>query len=143
MVEAEDIAQDAIVKIFKSLKNFRGESSFSTWVFRIVKNVYFDAGRKSFRRYETALPENFEWMDKKTAEEDLERKELLVSVESAVRALPYKFRMVVVLCDIDGFDYKEAAEILKVPVGTIRSRLSRARAMLKEVLGNFLNGQSV
>ncbi|MCD6422919.1 MAG: sigma-70 family RNA polymerase sigma factor [Elusimicrobia bacterium] len=136
-VEAEDISQMAIIKMFKSLKNFKEQSSLSTWIFRIVRNVFLDECKKSFRRHEVEQIENFEFIDKKSAEEIAGRNQLFSWINSAIKKLPEKFRMVVVLCDMEGFDYKETAEILNVPVGTVRSRLNRARRMLKEILRNF------
>ncbi len=143
---AEDITQEAFFKAYKGLKKFKGKSSFSTWLYRITVNACTSEWRKSAARKrgnEIPFPgsgggEPGRPFDPPAEESDpadaAERKEKSALVQEAIASLEDDFRIVVILRDIEGFSYEEIADILDRPVGTVRSRLHRARGDLKEKL---------
>ena len=136
---AQDLAQDALVKVYKSLGSFRFQSAFSTWLYSIVKNTYLDAVKSRAGR-ERALEEPLterevaELHDFATAEERLLAKESRHTLMRALRQVPVAYRTVVALADVQGLGYEEIAGALGVPVGTVKSRLKRGRDALKDVL---------
>jgi len=142
--DASDMAQEALIKVFKSLKNFRGDSSFSTWFYRIVTNKCIDGIRKMQKVKTVSLDKEFESengnysieiADNKYLPDKLyevkEKKEL---VQTALKRVPEKYRNVLVLRDIQSFTYEEISEITNMPLGTVKSRISRGRLLLKEIL---------
>ena len=155
--DADDIAQDALIKAWRSLSAFRGDCSFSTWLFRITVNTARDAVRSSVRRQVVSLTRQTDndeepeiWDIPVTSgseipEEAAERRETILAVRRAVESLPEDQRQVIVLRDIHDLPYSEIARILGAEVGTIKSRISRGRANLKKILknGNFLPGSNV
>lgn len=141
---AADATQEAFISAFKKLKSYRG-GSFKAWLLRIVTNACYDELRRQKRRPQTPLEpltENDEemetprWIADPSAlpEEQLETAELDRAIQDCIESLPPDFRAVVVLTDIQGLDYKEAAAALKKPLGTIKSRLARARTRLRDCL---------
>ena len=142
--QAADATQEAFISAFNKLKSYRG-GSFKAWLLRIVTNACYDELRRKKRRPQTPLEpltENDEemedprWLTDPNAspEEQLETAELDQAIQDCIENLPPDFRAVVVLTDIQGLDYKEAAAALKTPLGTIRSRLARARGRLRDCL---------
>jgi RNA polymerase sigma-70 factor (ECF subfamily) len=142
--DAFDISQETFIKIFKSIQHFKGESSFSTWIYRIATNTAYD-----YLKYE-AKPKHslddeknpIEIMDKTASpEQAAESNENLKIVGCAINILSLEFRQVLVLRDIEGYSYEEIANILKLELGTVKSRISRARNNLKKILNdwNFFN----
>ena len=136
--DAEDIAQTVFLKAWRALPDFRGDSAFPTWLYRLTVNASTDFLRQKSRREaplslddpdlpQTAAPgpEPFE-----TAEE-AERREALVQ---AVHALPEQSRVILLLREMDGLSYEEISEALDLPMGTVRSRLARARRALGSLL---------
>lgn len=139
-VEADDVAQDAVVAIYRALPSFRGESRLQTWLYRITVNVCLQAIRR--RRPPTSeLPDEYDGGGEarpSTNPEDLSlRREARSRVRQMIARLPAKFREVVVLCDLQGLPYEETAEILHLSIGTVRSRLHRARNRLKNMLRDY------
>jgi len=142
--KAEDIAQEAFKKAFERLYQFRGESGFYTWVCRIALNELSNRQRK--RQHEVLLGLETEGggqsaiqpAEERRPEEPVERREIRERVRAAIRKLPDEFRAAVELVDIAGLSYKEAAEVLGVPEGTIKSRLARGRRQLKEELKDLV-----
>ncbi len=141
---AADATQEAFISAFRKLKSYRG-GSFKAWLLRIVTNACYDELRRQKRRPTTPLEpltENDEemesprWLADSTAspEKQIETFELEQAIQRCIEALPPDFRAVVVLTDIQGLDYKEAAKVIKKPLGTIKSRLARARLRLRECL---------
>jgi len=136
---AQDLAQDALVKVYKSLGSFRFQSAFSTWLYSIVKNTYLDAVKSRAGR-ERALEEPLterdvaELHEAATAEERLLAKESRRTLLRALRQVPVAYRTVVALADVQGLGYEEIAGALGVPVGTVKSRLKRGRDALKDAL---------
>jgi RNA polymerase sigma-70 factor (ECF subfamily) len=136
---AEDLAQDALVKVYRSLGSFRFQSAFSTWLYSIVKNTYLDvvksrAGRE--RALEEPLSERdvAELREAATAEERLLQKESRRALFRALRQVPVAYRTVVAMADVQGLGYEEIAAALEVPLGTVKSRLKRGRDALKQAL---------
>lgn len=138
--DAEDLAQEAFLKVFRSLDSFRGESSFSTWLYRITRNTCLDWLRR--RKVSTvSLDDSLETPDgsmprqlqSKTPgpDEILEQKEALSRIQAAISSLPEEYRLAAVLRDVMGFTYEETAEIMECSLGTVKSRIHRARGELR------------
>ncbi len=137
--EAADLAQEALLKVYRSIGQFRFQSSFTTWLFQIVKNTFLDA-RKSRAARERAQEKPLHQMEAEEAdelaeaalaEERLVRAEDRRALERALARVPEAYRMVVVLFDVQGMSYDEIAQVLSVPVGTVKSRLKRGRDALR------------
>lgn len=133
----DDIAQEVFIKVYQALPNFRFESSFYTWVYRITVNKCRDELRKkkvkrffTFQSFEKTTNLKIENMATTTFDDE----NLRDVIEENLKKLPEKFRMPIVLKDIDGLSYEEIAEVLDCEVGTVKSRLSRGRTMLKDLL---------
>ena len=142
--DAGDLAQEALIRIFKSIANFKEQSTFSTWVYRITTNVCLDDIRKKKNRRVLSLDEEIHvedgemkrqiMSDDPLPDEIAEREELRSIVSSAIDSLPEEQRLVISLRDIQGLTYDEIAEVLDCPSGTVKSRINRARQALKNVL---------
>jgi RNA polymerase sigma-70 factor (ECF subfamily) len=136
---AQDLAQDALVKVYRSLGSFRFQSAFSTWLYSIVKNTYLDAVKSRAGR-ERALEEPLTEREVSDLQEAANAEERLLAKESrhallrALRQVPVAYRTVVALADVQGLGYEEIAGALGVPVGTVKSRLKRGRDALKDAL---------
>jgi RNA polymerase sigma-70 factor (ECF subfamily) len=145
---AEDATQDAFLAAYTKIKTFRG-GSFRSWMMRIVTNTCYDELRRQKRRPTTPLepinPVNGEEIDSpawlidtaNSPEEEAELSELDRAVQHCLDGLHENFRVVVILVDIQGFDYQETAEAVKTPLGTIKSRLARGRSQMQECLQQF------
>jgi RNA polymerase sigma-70 factor (ECF subfamily) len=140
--DAEDVAQEAFVQAYVKLRSFAGGSSFYTWLYRIAVNAAIS--RKRRRREQTSVDSQREHLglepqdDGERADERLLREERAVMVQRALGRLSDEHRTILVLREIDDYDYDEIARILELPVGTVRSRLHRARLQLKEQLDAIL-----
>jgi RNA polymerase sigma-70 factor (ECF subfamily) len=139
--DAQDVVQDAFLNAYQSLDRFKGDSQFFTWLYRIAFNTSISLKRK--RRVALALrigraePGVHEPLDDSAAsrpEHALEKAEQEQRIQQALNRLSPEHRMVLVLKDMEGQKYESMAELLQVPVGTIRSRLHRARMELRELL---------
>ncbi|MDP1675977.1 MAG: sigma-70 family RNA polymerase sigma factor [Bacteroidota bacterium] len=133
----DDISQEVFIKVFQALQNFRFESSFYTWIYRITVNKCRDELRKkkvkrffSFQSFEKTTNLKIENMATTTFDDE----NMMGVIQETMKKLPEKFRMPIILKDIDGLSYDEIAEVLDCEVGTVKSRLSRGRTMLKELL---------
>lgn len=144
---ASDAAQEAFISAYRNLKAFRG-GSFKAWLLRIVTNACYDELRRRQRRPTTPLEptdaddeeiESPRWIiDASESPEDAAmRAELSGAIQGCLDGLPVDFREVVVLVDIQGMDYEEAAAAMGRPVGTVKSRLARARLRLRDCLQGF------
>ena len=145
---AEDVTQDAFISAFKNLRSYRG-GLFKAWLLRIVTNGSYDELRRRQRRPQMPLePEDKNgddvpdpaWLaDPGEGPHDLaERVELSAAIQRCLAQLEAEFRAAVVLVDVQGMDYAEAAQILRKPLGTIKSRLARARGRLQLCLQGFV-----
>lgn len=126
---ADDVAQDALVRIYRFLPRYRGDSKFSTWLFSITRNCCLDELRRTKRR--RSVRERLEAQPSPSRGDP----NLGVEVREAIAGLPFELREPVVLIDMFGESYREAARILRVPEGTVKSRVHRARSMLARTLG--------
>jgi RNA polymerase sigma-70 factor, ECF subfamily len=139
--DADDLAQDALVKVYKSLKLFRYQSSFSTWLFAVVRNSFLDAAKSRAGRQrgvEDPLDDHHASArsDRPMPDEELSREEEKQRLWRALRQVPSEFRTALVLFDLEGHSYDELAAIEGLPVGTVKSRLFRGRALLRKILGD-------
>lgn len=140
--EAEDAAQDTFIKAYHNLNNFRPEASFYTWVYRIAVNTCLDYKKKPF----------FESLFKKSGEETYideppsdwpspdklyESKQIGAALHNCIQKLPLKLRTAIVLKEIEELSYEEIADILEISIGTVKSRISRARDELKKLMKRF------
>jgi len=144
---AADVCQEAFLSAFKHIRALRS-SSFKSWLLRIVTNMCYDHLRYQRRRPARSLeelttnedagenPEHFSWLTHEGAgpEELVMNHELADLIQSGIASLPADQRVMIVLSDVQGFTYQEIAEITGVPLGTVKSRLSRARARLRDYL---------
>jgi RNA polymerase sigma-70 factor, ECF subfamily len=144
--EAWDVAQEAFVRAFHSLPSFRGQSAFYTWLFRITVNVATDRHRQRGAQARAFGPERVteeEWARTTPdpgggPEQQAARKEQRERIRGALDALPPKARTIIMLSDVEGLSYREIAEVLNCPIGTVMSRLHNARKRLKALLGPML-----
>lgn len=142
---AADAAQEAFISAYKSLRRFRG-GSFKSWLLRIVTNACYDELRYRKRRPQSSLDEITEDNESSAVlesqksvgpEEHSQQTELVQAIENCLEDLPEEQRMVTVLCDIEGYDYSEIADIMSTSLGTVKSRISRARTKLRDCLQTF------
>jgi RNA polymerase sigma-70 factor (ECF subfamily) len=128
----EDALQEAYLKAFRALPQFRGESSIGTWLYRVVYNACLDELRRSRRSVDLMLHALDE--EREGARDPAETLPRQSAVWSALMALPLEERAAVLLVDGQGFRYADAAAVLGVPVGTVASRLNRARPAVRRAL---------
>jgi RNA polymerase sigma-70 factor (ECF subfamily) len=147
--EVEDVTQEAFIKAYRALPSFRGDSAFYTWLYRIgintAKNYLVALGRRAptTTGFDNEEAEGFEDADQlrdaSTPESELEGKEIAATVNRAMDALPADLRTAITLREIEGLSYEEIANVMNCPVGTVRSRIFRARdaiaAELRPLLG--------
>ncbi len=145
--QAADATQEAFISAFRALNSYRG-GSFKAWLLRTVTNACYDELRRQKRRPTTPLEpatededemESPRWLadTSMSPEEISEADELEHAIQHCLNALPVDFRTVVVMADIQGLDYTEIAVAVRTPLGTIKSRLARARLRLRECLQDF------
>ena len=141
--DADDACQEALIKIVRNLPRFDGRSSFGTWAYRIATNASLDELRKRQRRpsLHTVRPSPAGDDDERsidladdTAGRQTERIDDQLAIDAALDGLSEDFRVVVVLRDVIDLDYQEIADVLDIPLGTVKSRIARARAQLADVL---------
>ena len=147
--EVEDVTQEAFIKAYRALPSFRGDSAFYTWLYRIgintAKNYLVALGRRAptSTQFDNEEAEGFEdadqLRDNSTPESELEGKQIAAVVNKAMDALPDDLRTAITLREIEGLSYEEIANVMGCPVGTVRSRIFRAReaiaAELRPLLG--------
>ncbi len=150
----EDIAQETFIRAYRALAQFRGEAQFYTWLYRIAvntaKKALMDLKRnptvsensfKSGDDDETSPVEN-ELISSETPDAVLASKEIAEMVNAALEALPEELRQAITLREIEGFSYEEIAEAMSCPIGTVRSRIFRAREAISEKVKPLLENQS-
>jgi RNA polymerase sigma-70 factor (ECF subfamily) len=144
---ADDAAQVAFISAYKNLRKFRG-GSFRAWLLRIVTNACYDELRRQKRRPTTSLEplddsgeeiESARWLadSSELPEDSILRTELGQAIQRCLERLPLDFRTVVILVDVQGMDYLEAASVIEKPLGTVKSRLARARQRMRLCLQEF------
>ena len=137
--DAQDCLQEAMLRVYRAIGGFKGQSSFSTWVYRITMNTCLDELRRKKNRQNTSLDNLLDlgWSpadESNAPEKQAMRSELRRNLNRAIQELPEEMRSAVVLRDIQGFSYDEIARMLEINVGTIKSRISRGREKLREKL---------
>jgi RNA polymerase sigma-70 factor (ECF subfamily) len=135
--DAEDLTQDVFVRVFRSLADYQ-PGTFEGWLHRITTNLFLDGVRRKARIRFDALPDDAERLPGNTPNPANEIDDRLFDpdVQRALDSLPPEFRAAVVLCDVEGLSYQEIADILDAKLGTVRSRIHRGRAMLREALAH-------
>ena len=145
--EVLDVTQEAFIKAYRALKNFRGESAFYTWLYRIAintaKNYLVAKGRRPpGSDIDVQDAEHFEGQnhlkDIQSPEQQLYRSELEKALNDAIKTLPEDLRVALTLREFDGFSYEDIAEVMDCPVGTIRSRIFRARDAVDKKIAPYL-----
>ena len=147
--EVNDVAQEAFIKAYRALPNFRGDSAFYTWLYRIAintaKNFLVVNGRQpviqgGLANDEGELLDLTEQMpDYRTPETDLLNREIIHTVDAAVAGLPEELRQAIMLREMEGLSYEEIAQTMNCPIGTVRSRLFRAREVIAKELRPLLD----
>lgn len=142
--DAKEIAQEVFLKAFRSISSFKGDSLFTTWIYRITTNLCLDEIRKRKNKKLVSLDEGIEYEGHEikrqirhegpSPEAEAENNEMKKAVMDSINALSEDYKTVIVMRDIQGFSYEEIAEIIKCPEGTIKSRINRARKTLKNIL---------
>lgn len=137
--DAEDLAQEVFVRAWKSLRTFRGNSAFRTWLHRVAINVVRSSQSRTGRLLQIFTGSAGEAPDVPSRDEPVDaalaRRQV---IEQALTALPEELRVAVTLRDLQGLDYREIADLLGVPIGTVESRIFRARQRLKPLLAPLL-----
>ena len=136
---ALDAVQETFINVFRKADRYKAEAAFSTWLYRVAVNTCYDQLRKSKRKAAQPLPETLDPPDPRSADE-FGAVELRPQIEDALEALQPEFRAAVVLVDLEGFALETVANMLAVPVGTVKSRVFRGRRILAERLGNLRPG---
>lgn len=142
--DASDLAQEALIKAYQSIGTFRGESSFGTWIGRITANKCLDELRKRKKLQTTSLDEELELeegsvqkeivSERDTPEQHTIRQETVHYVQQKLQQMKEEYRMVLVLRELEGHSYEDIADMLNCSLGTVKSRISRARNYLKELV---------
>jgi RNA polymerase sigma-70 factor, ECF subfamily len=141
--EAQDVAQEAFIKAYRGLKNFRGDAAFYTWLYRIAvnsaKNYLLSASRRQSDRQvdvdDAVLRDNAAVLrDNATPDRVLQSQELETKVFDAINHLPDDLKMAITLRELEGMSYEEIAEAMECPIGTVRSRIFRAREAIDKVV---------
>src|SRR5438445_8644176 len=148
--DAEDLVQETYLKAYRGFGGFQEGTNLKAWLYRILTNTYINAYRAKKRRPEQADVDDVEDLylyrrlgglegaaAGRSAEDELLDHLTEVEVKDALESLPEQFRMAVLLADVEGFSYKEIAEILDIPIGTVMSRLHRGRRALQKRLYEF------
>ena len=145
--EAQDVAQEAFIKAYRALPNFRGESAFYTWLYRIAINTAKNqlASRSRKPREVSGSVEDVEFYEGEHALKDIDSPERLLlrdeiekTVNHSIQQLPEDLRMALSLREFDGLSYEDIAEVMQCPVGTVRSRIFRAREAVDKALQPLL-----
>ncbi len=154
--EAMDVAQEAFIKVYKYLDHFKGDSSFYTWLYRIVANLCVDRLRRSGggQAEKVELDEKVDQAEAATVgllatrlgsnpQKAVLRSELAQKIDEALEQIPEKHREILLLRELEGMSYEDMARVLKVPKGTVMSRLFHARAKMQELLVKYVGGSTV
>jgi RNA polymerase sigma-70 factor (ECF subfamily) len=147
--EAVDLAQETFVRVYFALDRYHTQYAFSTYIYRIATNLAISEIRRRKRRKLLSLTGLFQGEDdqeiefqptdgKMLADEEMVEDERSRTIAKAIAAVPEKYRVPVILRDVEGKSYDEVAEIMELGLGTTKSRISRGRALLKEKLQNYL-----
>jgi RNA polymerase sigma-70 factor (ECF subfamily) len=145
--DSAELLQDAMIRAYRGLHSYQGDSSFYTWLYRIAMNVVFSDRRK--RRLRLVPTESLGEIDRilppdrQSPSRGMELDEQRTLIQQALAEVPEPYRAVLVLKDIEGLKYEEIGEILDIPVGTVRSRLHRARSDMRDRLRPLLDAGTI
>ena len=136
--DAEDLVQETYLKAFQNFRSFHTGTNFRAWIFRILRNTFLTSRSSLERRMTVALDLEDELPSLRShcasPELLLIQKSNITAIRDAIDQLPLSYREVILLCDVEGFAYREIAEILEIPFGTVMSRLARARKVVRDLL---------
>ncbi|KPK90554.1 RNA polymerase subunit sigma [bacterium SM23_31] len=145
--DAKDLVQETYFKAFRFFDQFEPGTSCKAWLFKILKNTFINKYRKKAKQpehvdYNTVEPfveiiKDKQYFDSDSLDDSILNNYLSDEINEALSKLSYEFRMILILSDIEGFSYKEIADIMDCPIGTIRSRLSRARKLMFKLLSKY------
>jgi len=146
--DAEDLVQDTLFKAFRALEQYQRNTNFRAWIFRILVNTFITAYRKAIKQPQKVSYDDMEEfflykrLDESVALQETSKEEFIENffdddIKEALESLPYQFRLVVLLCDVESFSYNEIANIIDAPLGTVMSRLYRGRKLLQRYLWNY------
>lgn len=150
--DAEDLVQETYLKVFRFADRFEPGTNLRAWMFKILTNTFLNRHRKASREPESSLDEMEEFYIynrlvggegrnlSESAEQQVLERFLDVDVKRALEELPEQYRVAILLHDVEGFSYKEVAEAMDVPIGTVMSRLSRGRKLLQRSLWHYARG---
>jgi len=146
--DAEDLVQDTLFKAFRALEQFQENTNFRAWIFRIMVNTFITGYRKAVKQPQKISYDDMEEfflykrLDEQIELQETSKEDFLDNffdddIKEALENLPYQFRLVVLLCDVEGFSYNEIASIIDTPLGTVMSRLYRGRKLLQRYLWSY------
>lgn len=145
--DAKDLVQETYFKAYRFFEQFEPGTSCKAWLFKILKNTFINKYRKKVKQPEQVdfnaiepfveLIKDKRFYESMSLDDDIVNNYLSDEITEALSKLPHEFKMVLILSDIEGFSYKEIADIMDCPIGTIRSRLSRARKMMFKLLSKY------
>ena len=137
--EAEEVAQEVFLRVHRGIRDFRGDAKLSTWLYSITSRLCLNRLATTERRLTREDDDTLARVPAggARADEELERRQLQIALQQAIAALPEDRRIVVVLRDVEGLSYEEIAQALDLELGTVRSRLHRARLELKDRMEKF------
>jgi RNA polymerase sigma-70 factor (ECF subfamily) len=143
-IEAEDLVQEALLRALKKLHTFRKESSFYTWLYRIARNLMVSRRRRKTPLFCAQVEDQpgVAPQEGETPLQRLQREREVQRTRQALTQLDEHHRIVLVLRELEGFDYQTIADILKIRPGTVRSRLHRARSLLRKRLQSYMSDES-
>lgn len=149
--DVADVTQEAFIKAYRALPNFRGDSAFYTWLYRIAtntaKNYLVAAGRRPPRSdvdiTTGATEQGFELEGDQSPEGEMASEEIHRVIRQALEQMPEELRLALTMCEFDGFSYDEIAEVMECPIGTVRSRIFRARQSLDKKLRPLISTNEV
>lgn len=149
--EVEDVVQESFIKAYRALPNFRGESAFYTWLYRIATNAAKNQLVANKRRppksdvdiTSGATELGFELEGEESPEGEAVSSEIKQAIQLALEEMPEDLRLALTMCEFDGLSYEEIAEVMECPIGTVRSRIFRARQALDKRLNPVINAQTV
>ena len=144
--DANDLVQETYLKAYRFIEHYMEGTNAKAWLFKILKNAFINQYRKRSKQptqvdYEEVVnfhgEEDTQYSSYMDLREEMFQHMMGDEVTNAINSLPVDFRVVILLCDIEGFTYEEISKIIDIPIGTVRSRLHRARNMLKEKLQEY------